>query len=92
MDRDQSTETERVIFEVTDTGIGMSAEQLNSVFQPFTQADASTTRKYGGSGLELAISQHFCNMMGGYIMAESTLGEGSTFCMRLPAYVSEPVA
>ncbi len=92
VDRDANAETERLMFEVTDTGIGMTAEQLNNVFQPFTQADASTTRKYGGSGLGLAISQHFCNMMGGYITAESTLGEGSTFCIRLPAYVTEPEA
>jgi signal transduction histidine kinase len=88
--RDVSAETERFIFEVEDTGIGMSAEQLNNVFKPFMQADASTTRKYGGSGLGLAISQHFCNMMGGYITADSTLGEGSTFCIRLPVHVSEP--
>lgn len=87
--RDVSTASERLFFRVTDTGIGMSPEQLNSVFQPFTQADPSTTRKYGGSGLGLAISQHFCNMMGGYITADSTLGEGSTFCIRLPAEVSE---
>ena len=88
--RDVSAESERFIFEVADTGIGMSVEQLNNVFQPFMQADASTTRKYGGSGLGLAISQHFCNMMGGYITADSTLGEGSTFCIRLPVHVSEP--
>jgi signal transduction histidine kinase len=92
VNRDVSSETERLIFEVTDTGIGMSTEQLNNVFQPFMQADVSTTRKYGGSGLGLAISQHFCNMMGGYITADSTLGEGSTFCFRLPAHVSEPDA
>ena len=76
-------------FEVKDTGIGMSADQLDSVFEPFTQADPSTTRKYGGSGLGLAISQHFCNMMGGYITAESAPGVGSTFCIRLPARAPE---
>ena len=89
VERDKQAETEKLIFEVTDTGIGMSEEQLNHVFQPFTQAGASTTRRYGSSGLGLAISQHFCHMMGGYITAESTLGEGSTFCTRLPAHVSD---
>jgi signal transduction histidine kinase len=89
VEREVTPDADRLVFEVTDTGIGMSAEQLNTVFQPFIQADASTTRKYGGSGLGLAISQHFCNMMGGYITAESVLGEGSTFCIRLPADVSQ---
>ena len=88
--RDVSLEPEWLTFEVKDTGIGMSADQLDSVFEPFTQADPSTTRKYGGSGLGLAISQHFCNMMGGYITAESALGVGSTFCIRLPARAPEP--
>ncbi|MBA3470078.1 MAG: ATP-binding protein [Herpetosiphonaceae bacterium] len=71
-------------FVVQDTGIGMLPEQVARLFQPFTQADASTTRTYGGTGLGLVISRSFCQMMGGDITAESVYAQGSTFTMRLP--------
>jgi PAS domain S-box-containing protein len=72
-------------FEVSDSGIGMTSEQMLNLFRPFTQADSSTTRQYGGTGLGLAISRHFCRMMGGDITAESEFGHGSTFIVHLPA-------
>jgi PAS domain S-box-containing protein len=76
------------VFEVSDTGIGMTAEQMRGLFTDFMQADASTTRKYGGTGLGLALSARFCRMMGGELAVESQLGTGSTFTVRLPAVVS----
>ena len=80
-------ERETVVLRVSDTGIGMTPEQIARLFQDFTQADASTTRRYGGTGLGLAISRRFCRTMGGDITVESEPGRGSTFTIRLPLVV-----
>ncbi|MBK7170498.1 MAG: response regulator [Gammaproteobacteria bacterium] len=71
-------------FRVSDTGIGMTAEQLDAVFEPFVQADSSTTKKYGGTGLGLSLCHEFCALLGGTIRAGSEPGKGSTFVVELP--------
>jgi signal transduction histidine kinase len=82
-----------VTFAVSDTGIGMTDEQVGQLFEAFSQAEASTRSKYGGTGLGLAISRHFCRMMGGDLTVESVYGQGSTFTVRLPSVVgSEPAS
>jgi CheY-like chemotaxis protein len=80
---------ERISFAVRDTGIGMTEEQLGRLFEAFSQADVSTTRRYGGTGLGLVISRRFARMMGGDVDVSSAPGEGSLFTLVLPARVSE---
>jgi signal transduction histidine kinase/CheY-like chemotaxis protein len=85
--KNRSDDTNWIIFKISDNGIGMTPQQQQKIFQAFTQADASTTRKYGGTGLGLVITQRFIEMMGGTVTVESQFGYGSTFTIRLPAEV-----
>jgi PAS domain S-box-containing protein len=75
---------EEIVLTVADTGIGMSAEGMSRLFEAFSQADSSTTRKYGGTGLGLAITRRFCQLLGGDVTVDSTPGKGSRFTIRLP--------
>jgi signal transduction histidine kinase len=72
-------------FKVSDTGIGMTREQMSRLFEAFSQADATTARDYGGTGLGLALTRRFCRMLGGDVSVESERGRGSTFAVTLPA-------
>jgi len=89
--RETSADGDWMTFAVRDTGIGMTPEQIERLFEEFSQADASVTRKYGGTGLGLALSRRLARMMGGDIAVESEAGRGSTFTMRLPVTVAQHV-
>ncbi len=78
-----------LMFVVTDTGVGMTPEQASKVFEPFTQADVMTARRYGGTGLGLTIASRFCRLMGGSVSVASELGRGSRFVVRLPREVAD---
>jgi hypothetical protein len=81
-----------VEFQVADTGIGVANDKLQQLFQPFMQADISTTRKYGGTGLGLTITKHFCELLGGRIEVSSQHGVGSTFTVYLPRNAADELA
>jgi CheY-like chemotaxis protein len=90
--RERANGGDTITFVVADTGIGMTAEQMAKVFEEFSQADSSTTRRYGGTGLGLAISRRLCHLLGGDIAVDSTPGAGSTFTVHLPATAPQTAA
>ena len=89
VERTEPGDAARMIFSVTDSGIGMTPAQMAKLFQPFTQADASSTRKYGGTGLGLSITKRFAEMLGGSVTVTSEMGKGSTFTLEIPAAVTK---
>ena len=87
--REQVDGSDWLLFDVSDTGIGMSEDQMNKVFDDFTQAEAETTAKFGGTGLGLSITRQLVEMMGGEVTVTSVVGEGSTFSIRVPSTVPD---
>ncbi|MDY6992659.1 MAG: ATP-binding protein, partial [Pseudomonadota bacterium] len=81
--------SEWLYIQVEDSGVGISPEQLNKIFEAFSQADNSSTREYGGTGLGLTICDYFCRALGGNIFVSSELGKGSVFTVQLPTVVSQ---
>ena len=90
VNRETADGREWINFAVTDTGIGMTEDQMTRLFEAFSQAEASTSRRFGGTGLGLAITRHFCRMLGGDVFVASKVGEGSTFTIHLPAVATRP--
>ncbi|MFC6742026.1 MHYT domain-containing protein [Methylobacterium tardum] len=88
--REPGSGSDRLIFAVSDTGIGMTPEQVAGLFERFSQADETTTRKYGGTGLGLALTKAFANLMGGDVTVESVEGTGTTFTLVVPANLPRP--
>jgi PAS domain S-box-containing protein len=88
--RERTDSGDVIYFGVRDTGIGMTPEQMDRLFEAFAQAESSTSSRYGGTGLGLAITQHYCHMMGGDLSAESAPGEGTSFTLWLPVDSGDP--
>ncbi len=88
VNRERNRDLDWICFQIKDTGIGISLEQQQSLFEAFTQADSSCSRQYGGTGLGLTVTHHYCKMMGGQIKVSSKLGVGSTFTVYLPTSIS----
>ncbi len=86
---DEHAQGRFIVFSISDTGLGMTPEQMANLFEEFTQADSSTSARFGGTGLGLAITRRFCHMMGGDVQVKSKPGEGSTFSIRLPQSIDE---
>jgi signal transduction histidine kinase len=86
VDLTAQVENDQVRFDVRDTGIGMSREQVDRIFDPFVQGEPPTTRRSGGTGLGLSVARRFARLLGGEIGVETDVGRGSTFTLRLPLY------
>jgi signal transduction histidine kinase len=90
LDVEPAADGTHLLFRVSDTGIGMNEAQLSRLFQPFMQADGSTTRKHGGAALGLTLTKRYCEMLGGSLAVESTPGAGTVFTAELPVAPTEP--